>query len=89
MSQDPRELPMTFGTFVVSLASSAMVHLGETPDPMRGTTEVNLPLARQTIQLIEILEAKTRGNLDEDEARLMTSVLYELRLRYVEQSKTR
>ena len=88
MSQDSRELPITFGAFLVSLASSAMVHLGEAPDPVTNTTSTDLALARQTIQLIEILEAKTKGNLDDDETRLMASMLYELRLRYVERSRT-
>lgn len=83
-----RELPITFGAFIISLASSAMVHLGEAPDPVGGTTEKNIPLARQTIALLEILETKTRGNLDDEEARLLSSVLYELRMRFLQASRS-
>ena len=86
------EAPMTFGTFVLSLATSVLVHLGEGPAPEAegpdsGAPEaapLNLPLARQTIEILELLRTKTDGNLDEDEARLLSGVLHDLRMRYVE-----
>jgi len=82
VSSDPQHMPISFSTFVISLAQSAMVHLGETPDPS-GQTQKNLALARQTIDLIGVLEAKTKGNLDDDEAKLISSVLTDLRTRFV------
>lgn len=78
-----RSVPVSFSSFLISLASSAMVHLGETNDPATGGDNVNLPLARSTIDLIALLEAKTAGNLDEEETKLMTTLLGELRTKYV------
>ena len=75
--------PMTFGTFVLSLSTSALVHMGEGVDAEAGTAPPNLPLAQQTIEILEMIEGKTRGNLDEDEARLLEAVLHDLRMRYV------
>jgi len=77
-----------FTTFVISLGSSALFHMGLVDDPETAKpAEPNLVLARQTIDTLEMLEAKTRGNLDEEEARLMESLLYELRMRFVEAGK--
>ncbi|MGH7439693.1 MAG: DUF1844 domain-containing protein [Polyangiaceae bacterium] len=76
-----------FATFVLSLSHSALMHLGEAPDPETGSVQKNLPLARQTIDLIAMLEEKTRGNLVGDEERLIGQILFDLRLRFVEQSK--
>jgi hypothetical protein len=76
--------PISFGTFVLSLSTSTLVHLGEAPSPETGgTAPPNLPLARQTIDILEMLEEKTRGNLDEDEKGLLEAVLHDLRMRYV------
>ena len=72
-----------FSTFILSLSTSALVHLGELPDPVTGKTEANLQLAQQTIGVIELLKGKTKGNLTEDEERLMDTVLYDMRLKYV------
>lgn len=80
-------LPVDFSTFIVSLASSAMVHLGETPDPGTGQMDRNLMLARNSIDLIAMLQDKTKGNLDSDESRLVESILYDLRMRFVEAQK--
>jgi hypothetical protein len=79
------ELPrIDFATFVLSLATSALVHLGLAEDPSGGEApEPNLVLARQTIDTLEMLEEKTRGNLDEDETKLVQSILYELRMGFV------
>ncbi len=83
---DPSGLPrIDFSTFVLSLATSALYHLGVASDPGGGPppSEPNLPLARQTIDTLEMLEEKTRGNLDDNEDRLLKSVLYELHMSYV------
>jgi hypothetical protein len=76
-----------FATFVLSLSHSALMHLGEAPDPETGTIEKNLPLARQTIDLVAMLEEKTKGNLTGDEERLVGQILFDLRMRFVEQEK--
>lgn len=79
------ELPtIDFMTLVVSLSQTALVHLGEMVDPEMKSPEQNLPLARQTIDLLGILQEKTKGNLTGDEERLLDQVLYDLRLRFVE-----
>lgn len=83
-----RELPKPdFASLVVSLGSSALFHLGLVPDPTTGEPgEPDLALARQTIDLVEILQEKTRGNLTPEEDQLMQSLLTDLRMRYVERS---
>ena len=82
--------PVEFTTFVLSLSHSALMHLGEAPDPETGgVVQKNLLLARQTIDLIVMLEEKTKGNLTGDEERLLAQILFDLRMRYVEQSKTK
>jgi hypothetical protein len=85
---DPSELPITFGTFVVSLASSAAFALGEAAAP-EGGAELNLPLAKQTIDLLALLQEKTRGNLSDEESKLIEAVLYDLRLRFIDAQKRR
>lgn len=85
----PEALPrVDFATFVISLSHSALVHLGEAPNPETGHLDKSLPLARQTIDLISMLEDKTKGNLTGDEERLLAQILYDLRMRYVELSKS-
>lgn len=74
-----RDLPIDFNSFVVSLASSAMLHLGETPHPETGKVAANLPLARNTIDVLAMLQEKTQGNLDEEEGKLLGAVIDELR----------
>ena len=79
-----QDLPgIDFSTLVLSLATSAMVHMGLVPESEGGSTEKNLPLAHQTIDTLELLQTKTRGNLTDDESKLLQSVLYELRMSYV------
>jgi hypothetical protein len=82
------ELHVDFTTFILSLSHSALMHLGEAPSES-GQLEVNLPLARQTIDLIAMLEEKTKGNLSGDEERLTAQILFDLRMRFVERSKTK
>jgi hypothetical protein len=77
-------MPMiNFSTFILSLNSSTLVHLGIQTDPTSGSTSENLLLAKQTIDILALLEEKTKGNLTEDEKRLLTHLLFELRMLYV------
>jgi hypothetical protein len=80
----PREIDFT--TFCISLASSAFVHLGEVPHPESQKVEPDLLLAKQTIDLLGLLQAKTRGNLTAEEEKLLEHLLADLRLRYVAKS---
>jgi hypothetical protein len=80
-----RDLPaVDFQTFVLSLCHSVLVHLGDAPNPVDGTERANLPLARQTIDLLNLLQEKTRNNLTGEEERTLVQALYDLRMRYVE-----
>jgi hypothetical protein len=79
--------PVDFQTFVISMASSVLFHLGEGPHPETGEQEVNLPLAKHTIDVLAMLQEKTRGNLNPGEDRLLGTLLYDLRLRYVDAAK--
>jgi hypothetical protein len=76
-----------FATFIVSLSHSALLHLGDAPNPETDKVEKSLPLARQTIDLLGVLEEKTKGNLSGDEERLLSHVLFDLRMRFVEAEK--
>ncbi len=88
MSDADHDLPnVDFATFVLSLSATAHVHLGDVPDPESDRIERNLPLAKQNIDLVALLEEKTKGNLTGDEERLIHQVLFELRTRYVELAK--
>jgi hypothetical protein len=79
--------PIDFTMFILSMSTSALMHLGETLPGVPGAPEVNLPLARQTIDILGVLEEKTRGNLTGEEERLMTQILFDLRMRFLEKSK--
>ena len=87
--QDPQadEPELDFGMFVMSLASSVLVHLGELEHPEAGKGERNLPLAKQTIDILGMLRDKTRGNLSQEEAQLIENLLYDLRMKYVDAKK--
>jgi hypothetical protein len=86
--RDASTLPaVDFHTFVLSLGSSALLHLGELEHPDGGPADKDLPLAKHTIDILSMLEEKTKGNLTSAEERLMQSLLYDLRLRYVNASK--
>src|SRR6185436_3048510 len=79
---------ISFAAFVLSLAHTAAVHFGDIPDPVSGDrAETNLPAAQQMIDILSLLEAKTRGNLTVEERQLLEQILYELRLRFVEVNK--
>jgi hypothetical protein len=77
--------PINFSAFVLSLATTAAVHFGDIDDPMSGEKhDPDLKAARQMIDILALLQVKTKGNLDEDEDHLLSQILYELRMRYVE-----
>jgi hypothetical protein len=77
-----------FMQLVIMLSSSAMQHLGKIINPMTGKTELNLEAAQATIDMVEMIEAKTKGNLDRDEERLLKNTLTTLKLNYVETAAT-
>ena len=79
------EPTLSFAAFVLSLASTAAIHFGDLPDPVSGERAApNLDGAAQMIEILTLLELKTRGNLTAEERQLLEQVLYELRLRFVE-----
>lgn len=73
----------TFSTFALSLASSALVQLGEVPDPATGEVREDLALAKHSIDILSMLQEKTSGGLDSEESRLLEGLLYELRMKFV------
>ena len=76
---------LSFTMFVVSLATNAAIHFGDLPDPVSGErSEPNLDGASQMIDILTMLEEKTRGNLTAEERQVLEQVLYELRMRFVE-----
>jgi Domain of unknown function (DUF1844) len=78
---------LSFTAFVLSLASTAAIHLGDLPDPATGETSApNLEGASQMIDILALLDQKTRGNLTAEERQVLEQVLYELRMRFVEAS---
>ena len=81
------EPALSFTAFVLSLASTAAIHFGDLPDPVSGKPgEVNLEGAAQMIEILSLLDQKTRGNLTAEERQVIEQVLYELRLRFVDAS---
>lgn len=78
---------MDFSSFLLSLATTGMVHLGEIPEPTTGQRSENVDAARQMIDILSILEEKTKGNLSAEEAHLLDSLLYELRMKFLTKSK--
>ena len=81
---------ISFVAFVLSLAHTAAVHFGDIPDPNSGArSQANLPAAQQMIDILALLEEKTRGNLTAEERQLLEQVLFELRLRYVDVASRR
>ncbi|HZE21357.1 MAG TPA: DUF1844 domain-containing protein, partial [Desulfobaccales bacterium] len=81
--QQVRLPEITFASLLVSLSSTAFISLGSVPDPETGKTEKNLPLAKQTIDLLGVLREKTRNNLTVEEDNLFEHLLYDLRMAYV------
>ena len=85
--EPPPEL--NFSTFVISLSTQALMHLGEIGNPISGNAETDVPMAKQMIDILVMLRDKTRGNLDPNENRLMEDILFDLRMKYVEAVKKR
>lgn len=83
--ENPEAQGVTFTGFILSLATTAAVHFGDIPDPATGeAVESNLAAAAQMIEIIALLQEKTKGNLSDAEARLVDDLLYELRMRFVQ-----
>ncbi len=84
---EPEEIPqlgeINLTNFLLSISTSALIQLGEVPDPVSKKHEKQLPIAKQTIDLIALLKEKTKGNLTPDEEKLIEYLLYDLRMRYV------
>ncbi len=78
--------PVNFLTLILSLSTSALLHFGEIPDPITKETKKDLVMAKHTIDTISMLKEKTEGNLEEDEDKLITGVLYDLKIKYVNES---
>ena len=80
------QLPeINFPTFIISLNASALVNLGAIEDPASGKKVKDLPIAKQTIDILSMLEEKTRGNLSEEEEKILKNILYDLRIIYVKE----
>lgn len=74
---------VSFTAFVISLATTAAVHFGDVSDPVSGEKKANLAAAAQMIDILAMLQDKTRGNLSEAETKVIDDLLYELRMRFV------
>ncbi len=83
-SATPSEEPVSFSTFVLGLSTQALLHLGEIQDPASGRFERDLGAAKHVIDILGILQDKTRNNLEQADAGLLDAVLYDLRMKYVE-----
>ena len=87
MADETKPGPIDFYTFVLSLGSSAFVHLGDAPHPDTGeASPPNLPLAKQAIDILVMLREKTKGNLTAEEDRFLENLLTDLRFRYVQKT---
>ena len=76
---------INFPTFIASLNASALVHLGVIEDPVSGKAEKSLAMAKQTIDILSMLQQKTAGNLTPDEEAMLKGILYDLRIFYVKE----
>lgn len=76
---------ISFASFIMSLGTSVFFHLGDLPHPETGVADKNLPMAKQTIDLLGILREKTRHNLTPEEENIFDHLLYDLRMRYVKE----
>lgn len=82
-SKESGLLKLDFSNFVLSLNASALIHLGDIPDPQSRERLINLTAAKHTIEILEIIKSKTVGNLDGEEQKLLDDVLFNLRMKYV------
>ncbi len=78
------QFPLTFSSFVFSLGTSALMFMGEQLDPKQPKVPVNLSQAKEIIEILSILDEKTRGNLSSDEKSMLNDMLYALRMKYVD-----
>ncbi|NTW77645.1 MAG: DUF1844 domain-containing protein [Syntrophaceae bacterium] len=78
--------PINFTNFVLSLHTSALFHFGDIPDPTSGKAQKDLVAVKQTIDMLDMINEKTKGNLNEQENNLLQGVLYELKMRYVKEN---
>ena len=86
--EPPLQFPeINFATFVASLNASTLLHLGAIEDPSSGTKNKNLPLAKQTIDILNMLQEKTSGNLSKEEEDMLKNILYDLRIMYVKEKQ--
>lgn len=86
--EPPPQFPeINFATFVASLNASALLHLGAIEDPASGTKDKNLPMAKQTIDILSMMQEKTAGNLSQEEENLLKNILYDLRIMYVREKQ--
>jgi len=91
-ASEPRQEPLpeiNFSTFIISLSTQALMHLGEIANPISGKVDADVPAAKQMIDLLAMLKEKTTGNLNPNEERLMQDILFDLRMKYVEAVKKR
>lgn len=86
-AQDAPLPEINFSTFIISLSTQALMHLGEIGNPLTGKVEPDPPVAKQMIDIIGMLREKSRGNLDSGEDRLIEDILFDLRMKYVEAVK--
>lgn len=84
MNDNNKALPINFMTFLFSLAGAVQMSLGVVPNPQTGKTEKNLKVAKETIDILEMLQQKTKGNLTKDEEDLFEHILYEVRMKFLE-----
>lgn len=93
LKQEAKEVPravlpeINFATFIISLNASALLHLGVMEDPAISKKAKNLPLGKQTIDILGMIEEKTKGNLSKEEKSLLKNILYDLRMIYVKEQK--
>ncbi len=93
LKQEAKEEPqaalpeINFATFIFSLNASALLHLGVMEDPATSKKVKNLPIGKQTIDILGMIEEKTKGNLSKEEENLLKNILYDLRMIYVKEQK--
>lgn len=89
MSESKGEAPseIDFSTLIYSFATGALISMGLAPDPQTQKVQKNIPMAKQNIEILAMLQSKTKGNLTPDEAKFLENILTEVRLRFVEASR--
>jgi hypothetical protein len=87
VGQDSQDFKMDFRTVVLSLATTALLQMGLAPNPENRKVEKDLPAARQTIEILDVLKEKTQGNLNPEETRLLDQCLHDLKMSFVQNSR--